>query len=150
MYLEIPLFSKMTTIQTTTQGRLFPDNQALLQHLYADVTRISQVSTNDIILHTADRDLSSPPRPPLRGKTAAQTHEDALVALTQGTLVMDVQTIVANEHFGTAMGILRARKEGRGDLAIPFCGVWRFEKGLAAEHWENAVNARALEEWLLS
>jgi hypothetical protein len=140
----------MTAIQTPAQGRLFPDNQALLQHLYADVTRISQVSTNDIILHTADRDLSSPPRPPLRGKTAAQAHEDALVALTQGTLVMDVQTIVANEHFGTAMGILRARKEGRGDLAIPFCGVWRFEKGLAVEHWENAVDARALEAWLSS
>lgn len=127
----------------------FPDNIALLRYLYEDVTRISEVSSPDIILHPADRDVSNPPRQPLVGLSAVQAHEDALLAATHGTLVMDVESITANEHFGAVMGKLRAKKEGRSEVAVPFCGLWRFKDGRAVEHWENAVDAAKLGEWLM-
>jgi len=77
-----------------------------------------------------------------------QAHEDALFAATEGTLVMDVDSISANEHFGAVMGTLRANKKGKGEVAVPFCGVWRFQGGKAVEHWENAVDAAMLGKWL--
>ncbi|KAK4442924.1 hypothetical protein QBC34DRAFT_452814 [Podospora aff. communis PSN243] len=133
---------------TNKQASSFPDTTSLLRYVYEDLSRFSEVVSTDIVLHSADRDLSSPPKPPLRGVEAAQAHEDALIAATGGTLVMDVQTITANEHFGSVMGVLRASKAGRKDLAIPFCGVWRFEGGLAIEHWENAVDPGQFALWL--
>jgi len=126
----------------------FQTTAALLAHLYADLTRLSSVSAPYIRLHTADRDLFTPPKPPLIGIAAAQAHEENLIAATGGTLVMDVQSITANEDFGCVLGVLRATKEGRGDLAVPFCGVWRFEGGWAVEHWENARGVEEFVRWL--
>ncbi|KAM7189456.1 nuclear transport factor 2 family protein [Rhypophila sp. PSN 637] len=120
----------------------------LLKYLYQDLSRISEVSSSDILLHPADRDLCTPPREPLRGIDAAQAHEDALIAATGGALVMDVQSIDGNEHFGVVLGVLRATRSGREELAIPFCGVWRFQHGKAVEHWENAADPKVLKKWL--
>ncbi len=54
---------------------------------------------------------------------------------------MDVESITANEHFGTVLGMLRAKvANSEESLAVPFCGVWRFQGGQAVEHWENASN----------
>ncbi|KAK0658098.1 hypothetical protein B0T16DRAFT_402990 [Cercophora newfieldiana] len=133
---------------TIPKLRPFPDTTSLLRYLYEDLSRISEVASQDILLHTADRDLTSPSKPPLRGVNAAQAHEDGLIAATGKTLVMDVQSIAANENFGTVMGVLRATKPGCEDLAIPFCGVWRFEGGWAVEHWENAVDPGRFAVWL--
>ncbi|KAM7190448.1 hypothetical protein V8F20_009731 [Naviculisporaceae sp. PSN 640] len=127
-----------------------PGNLSLLQRLYQDLSRISECVPTNIILHPADRDLFNPSRQPIRGVEAVQAHEDSLIAATEGTLVMDIQNITVNEHFGTVLGVLRASKTGREveDLAIPFCGVWRFQDGKPVEHWENAADPRALERWL--
>ncbi|KAH8744321.1 hypothetical protein F5883DRAFT_590334 [Diaporthe sp. PMI_573] len=122
---------------------------AMLRYLYADVRRISEISSADIILHPADRDLSTPPKPPLRGVAAVQAHEEALVDATGGTLVMEVDKITASDDFGTVLGTLRASQPGRGEIAVAFCGVWRFKDGLAVEHWENAANPARLVEWLV-
>ncbi|KAK0702253.1 hypothetical protein B0H67DRAFT_595390 [Lasiosphaeris hirsuta] len=127
---------------------LFEDTTSLLRYLYADLTRISEVASEDIQLHSADRNLSSPPKPPIKGVRAVQAHENALVEATGGSLVMDVESISANEHFGTVLGTLRARRHGVADLAVPFCGVWRFDCGKAIEHWENAKNPADFESWL--
>ncbi|KAK3938607.1 nuclear transport factor 2 family protein [Diplogelasinospora grovesii] len=133
----------------------FRDTTSLLRYLYTDLTRISQVSSEDIVLHPADRAIR--PREPLRGIVAAQAHEEALIAATGGTLVMDVQSISANNNFGAVLGILRSKRkrvtaEGRlleeENLAIPFCGVWRFVNGKAVEHWENATDPAELGRWL--
>lgn len=126
----------------------FPNNVALLKYLYKDLSRISDVCSNDMVLHPADRDLFSPSKRPVEGLEAVLLHEKSLIAATGGTLLMDVQDITANDHFGTVLGVLRAKKEGREDLAIPFCGVWRFRHGQAVEHWENAADTKALERWL--
>ena len=132
---------------TNDQKPPFPDTASLLRYLYNDLSRISEVASRDILLHTADRDLSSPSKTPIRGVEAAQAHEDGLIAATGGTLVMDVESITANEHFGSVMGVLRATKPDQKDLAIPFCGVWRFENGWAVEHWENAVDPGRFAVW---
>ncbi|KAK5651254.1 hypothetical protein OQA88_12662 [Cercophora sp. LCS_1] len=126
----------------------FPDTTALLRYLYADLTRISEIVSDEIVLHTADRDLHSPPKAPVKGVAAVQAHEEALIASTGGTLVMDVQSLTANEHFGTSLGVLRATKAGKEDLAIPFCGVWRFKGGKAVEHWEQAADMKAFLKWV--
>jgi hypothetical protein len=126
----------------------FADNSALLRYVYADLARISIIACEDIVLHPADRDLSSPPKPPLQGIRAVQAHEEALLAATGGTLIMDVESVTANDHFGAVMGTLRATKDGCEDLAIPFCGVWRFVDGWAVEHWENASDPNKLGLWL--
>lgn len=117
----------------------------MLRWLYADLTRISQVATSNIILHRV-HDHGHP----LHGAAAAQAHEEGLVAAAGGTLVMDVDRVSANKHFGSVMGTLRAQSRHRGvpDLAVPFCGVWRFEKGRLAEHWENvSVNPVKVAQW---
>ncbi|KAK3684119.1 hypothetical protein B0T22DRAFT_270095 [Podospora appendiculata] len=133
---------------STTAPPPFTDTTALLRFLYQDLSRISQVAADDILLHRADRDLSSPPLPPVRGKRAVQAHEDALIAATGGTLVMEVHHVQADEHFGTVLGTARATARGQADLAMPFCGVWRFVEGRAVEHWENAMDAAAMARWL--
>ncbi|KAK0723334.1 hypothetical protein B0T26DRAFT_740310 [Lasiosphaeria miniovina] len=132
-----------------------PNTTALLRYLYSDVRRISDVASPDIILHPADRRVSASRvvdgaagRPPLVGLAAAQAHEDALVAATRGTLRMDVQGMIADAHFGAVLGVLRATRQGCDDLAVPFCGVWRFVDGWAVEHWENAADPAALARWL--
>lgn len=126
----------------------FPDTTTLLKYLYQDVRHFDQIASEDIILHAVDRDLSTPPRPPVRGIVAVQAHVEALVAATGGTLVMDVSSITANDDFGVALGTLRASREGAEVLAIPVCGVWKFKDGLAIEHWENAQDAAKMRDWI--
>lgn len=141
----------------------FNDTNSLLRYLYADLTRIRQVASDDIVLHPADRSLRHGPggeeSAAIRGIEKVQAHEEALVAATGGTLVMEIDRITAKEHFGAAFGTLRAKSGARGpahhhdgtiadDLAMPFCGLWKFVDGKAVEHWENAADPARLKEWL--
>ncbi|KAI0469051.1 hypothetical protein F4859DRAFT_488370, partial [Xylaria cf. heliscus] len=112
-----------TTTDDPTVAITFENTKELLLYLYADLTRLSRVASPEIILHR----FTDPSRP-LEGIAAAQAHEEALVAATGGTLVMEVESVVANAHFGAVLGVLRAKggDKGREDLAVPFCGLWRF------------------------
>ncbi|MNI90286.1 hypothetical protein D3C73_1477910 [compost metagenome] len=56
---------------------------------------------------------------------------------------MDVQSIIANDHFGAVMGALRLLIRGK-EHEMPFCGLWRFRNGRIIEHWENAYDAAVL------
>ncbi|KAK1827443.1 hypothetical protein QBC39DRAFT_361929 [Podospora conica] len=132
----------------TGVNRKFPDTTSLLQYLYQDIRHFREISSDDIILHPADRDLSTPPRPPVRGVVAVQAHAEALVAATGGTLSMDIDSITANDHYGVALGTIRASREGVEALAIPVCGVWKFKDGKAVEHWENAHDAAKIRDWI--
>ncbi|KAK7966329.1 uncharacterized protein PG986_000606 [Apiospora aurea] len=126
----------------------FANSDDMLRWLYADLTRISQVAAPDIVLHRVGDHGR-----PLRGAAAAQAHEDGLVAAAGGTLAMDVDRVSTNAHFGTVLGTLRAQARGQSqpipDLAVPFCGVWRFdERGRLAEHWENvSVDPAKVARW---
>ncbi|KAJ8123490.1 hypothetical protein O1611_g9576 [Lasiodiplodia mahajangana] len=122
----------------------FRDTAELLYYLYADLTRLSQVASPNIVLHRFND-----PSNPLRGIAAAQAHEEALVTATGGTLVMDVESVVANLYFGAVLGVIRAQSPGLEDLAVPFCGLWRFVDGKPVEHWENtAGDAQEIASWL--
>jgi hypothetical protein len=70
------------------------------------------------------------------------------IRLTEDTLVMDVQGIQANDYFGTVVGTLPVYLCGR-DMAMPFCGLWRFRDGHVIEHWENAYDVRAFGRFLM-
>ncbi len=129
----------MTTVpaQTTTHP-----NVGTLRAVYAELPRIAEFATEDIVLHRADRTPENPHA--LRGVEAALAHERALVRMTGDTLVMDVAQISANDHFGTVIGVLRATSPR--EIAMPFCGLWRFVDGRLAEHWENAYDPAALRD----
>ncbi|MGK9233658.1 ester cyclase [Inquilinus limosus] len=121
-------------------------NAEALRAIYADLSRIAEFADDDIVLHTADRGVSGRP-PQVVGKEAVLAHELGLIHLTGNTIVMDVQDITANDHFGAVLGILRARLNG-SDIGMPFCGLWRFRNGRIVEHWENAYDAAALGRFL--
>jgi hypothetical protein len=115
-------------------------NSETLRLLYEDFSRLDEYATEDIRLHPADRTVGTPP---IAGTTAALAHEKALVEATGGTLFMEVESICANDFFGAVIGTLRSSSDGAG-VAMPFCGLWRFEDGQVTEHWENAYDPSAL------
>ncbi|KAK8066763.1 hypothetical protein PG997_013510 [Apiospora hydei] len=141
-----PASSSSSSSSTPT----FANSDDMLRWLYADLTRISQVAAPGIVLHRVGDHGH-----PLRGAAAAQAHEDGLVAAAGGTLVMDVDRVSTNAHFGTVLGTLRAQARSQTqtqnipDLAVPFCGVWRFdERERLAEHWENvSVDPAKVARW---
>jgi ketosteroid isomerase-like protein len=115
-------------------------NAETLRTIYADLSRLVDYASDDVILHAAER-KSSDGR--YVGKNAVAAKEQELLRLTGNTLVMDVEQIIANDHFGAVLGVLRARRNG-DPLAVPFCGLWRFHDGVIVEHWENAYDVAAL------
>ena len=123
-------------------------NVRTLRAIYADLTRLGEYAANDMVLHTAEREVSSDiTAGRIVGKKAAVAQERELIRLTGGTLVMDVEHIAANDHFGAVFGVLRAHR-GEATLAMPFCGLWRFRDGLITEHWENAYDVSAIKTFL--
>ena len=123
-------------------------NVRTLRAVYADLTRLGEFAADDMVLHSAKREVCGDPAVArIVGKKAAVAKERDLIRLTGGTLVMDVEHIVANDHFGTVVGVLRAHRGG-ATLAVPFCGVWRFRDGLITEHWENAYDLSAFATFL--
>lgn len=107
----------------------------MLRLIYSDLTRMIDFTSEDVVLHQADRKLGTPP---VTGRQAVHEHELTLIALTGNTLLMDVENIIANDHFGAVMGVLRATSPKT--IAMPFCGLWRFASGRILEHWENAYS----------
>ncbi|MFI8301807.1 nuclear transport factor 2 family protein [Streptomyces nigra] len=120
-------------------------NVGVLRTIYADLTRLGDYAADDIVLHTANREVM-PESGKIYGKEAAVAKERQLVAATGNTLVMDVQEIIANDYFGAVTGVLRAHRNAK-ELAMPFCGLWRFCDGRIVEHWENAYNLAGLDEF---
>jgi ketosteroid isomerase-like protein len=123
-------------------------NVRTLRAVYADLTRLGEFAADDMVLHSAEREMCTDgTRGRILGKKAAVAKERDLIRMTGGTLVMDVEHIAANDHFGTVVGVLRAHR-GAATLAVPFCGVWRFRDGLIVEHWENAYDLSAFATFL--
>jgi ketosteroid isomerase-like protein len=122
-------------------------NASVLKLIYADLGRIAEHCDEAVVLHTADRGASGGPAQVV-GRKAVLDKELELIRLTGETLQMDVEHIVANDHFGAVTGVLRARRDGRA-IGMPFCGLWRFRDGRIVEHWENAYDAAALGRFLM-
>lgn len=124
---------------TQTSATAHPHTE-VLRTVYADLTRLKDYVDDGVLLHRANRTVEDPH--PCVGKDAVMAHEHALLDAAGGTLVMDVQHIVANDHFGAVLGVLRIRYPR--EASTPFCGLWRFKDGRIVEHWENAYDAPAL------
>lgn len=122
-------------------------NVAKLEHIYADLSCIAEYCDEQVILHPAERSVT-PEIQPVVGREAVLAKELALIRLSEGTLVMDVESIIANDSFGAVTGTLRVEKAGR-KIGMPFCGLWRFRDGRVLEHWENAYDARAFGAFLM-
>lgn len=122
-------------------------NVETLRHVYADLRTIDRYCDDDVVLHTADRGASGGPAQVV-GRRAVLDKELELIRLTGDTLVMDVQSVAANDYFGAVMGILRAKRDG-AQVGMPFCGLWRFRDGRIVEHWENAYDAGVLGQFLM-
>ena len=116
------------------------DNCELLLYVYGDFERLDRVATEGIVLHPAGRSSETDV---VRGLEAVLAHERDLLKSTHGTLFMDVKQIMADEHFGVVMGVLRASEPAI--VAMPFCGLWRFDGGKLVEHWENPYSFDALQ-----
>jgi hypothetical protein len=115
---------------------------SILRAVYADLASIADHSDEAVVLHPADRTM-----PDVVGKENVRTHETELIKLTDQSLLMDVESIIANDFFGAVLGKLRAEKT-RGNIAMPFCGLWRFREGRIVEHWENAYDASEFGRFL--
>jgi hypothetical protein len=124
----------MSTTESTVAVRSGAHpNVEILRAVYADLTRLGEFAADDVVLHPAEGGADHVGRQAVVGK------ERDLIGLTGGTLLMDVEHITANDYYGAVLGILRARLHGN-DLAVPFCGLWRFSDGSIVEHWENAYD----------
>ncbi len=110
-------------------------NVHTLRTVYADLTRLKDYVSPNVVLHTAERELAGAQKRVI-GRHAVDQKERSLIASTNGTLEMAVEKIIANDHFGSVIGVLRS-----STLSMPFCGLWRFEDGVIVEHWENAYDA---------
>lgn len=121
-------------------------NAAMLRAVYADLSSIGQYLTHDVVLHTAEREVPGAVRQVI-GQGPVVTHEQALIAATGATLVMRVEQIIANDYFGAVTGSLCAERDG-AKIALPFCGLWRFDNGRIAEHWENAYDVAEFGRFL--
>ncbi|KAJ2970731.1 hypothetical protein NUW58_g9610 [Xylaria curta] len=100
---------------TTTTCRDFADNEELLLYLYADLSRLSEFASEDIIIHPVHDHQQL-----IQGIEAAQAHENALIEGTGGTLVMDVEFVEAYPEVGVVAGVLRGRKGGAGGFGRAF------------------------------
>lgn len=118
-------------------------NVDILRLLYKDFSRLDEYAAEEVVLHAADR---RPGDSPVTGKRAVLAHEQALLDLTGGTMIMEVESIYANDSFGAVFATLRS--SGPAEIAMPICGLWRFADGLIVEHWENAYDAAALAQAL--
>ena len=122
-------------------------NVSALKAIYADLRCIAEYCAPDVVLHPAERSFVSSAQP-VAGREAVLAKELDLIRLTDGSLLMDVQEIIANDSFGAVTGTLRAKKEDR-TFDMPFCGLWRFRDGRIIEHWENAYDAKAFGQFLM-
>ncbi|WP_214347669.1 nuclear transport factor 2 family protein [Pseudomonas congelans] len=121
-------------------------NREVLRAVYKDMTRITEFADADIVLHKADQGAGGGLSIAV-GKEAVLAHEINLIRRTHQTLYMDVHDIVANDHFGSVLGEMRASCGGR-KIIMPFCGLWRFRDGRIIEHWENVYDVRALGNFM--
>lgn len=103
-----------------------------------DFRLLARYATEEMVLYRADRE------PPCVGREAVLAYERATAA---GNRIMDVQQVIANDHFGAVLGNVLARR-GEQRLTMPFCGLWRFVDGRIVEHWENAHDLAALRRFL--
>ncbi|RMR89747.1 Polyketide cye SnoaL-like domain protein [Pseudomonas coronafaciens pv. striafaciens] len=135
---------------SATSGKILMNklhsNREVLRAVYKDMTRITEFADADIVLHKADQGAGGGLSIAI-GREAVLSHQINLIRRTHQTLYMDVHDIIANDHFGSVLGEMRASCEGR-KIIMPFCDLWRFRDGRIIECWENVYDVRALGNFI--
>lgn len=94
----------------------------------------AKVFTEDFVAHTLGHNRTAGD---WHGAEKMAEHLALILELTQGTIKVTPLTrfAIANDRFGVVFSRATAEREGqRVDQYV--CGVWRFEEGRIAEHWE--------------
>lgn len=118
----------------------------MLRAIYEDFGLLQKFASEDIVLHTGGaRDIFAGD---YVGKQAVLAREMELYRRSEGSLVMTADHIVANDYFGSVLGRFGANRDGKRFVA-EVCGLWRFQDGLIAEHWENCADWRAAESFFV-
>lgn len=121
-------------------------NEQTLRAIYADLSLLEKFASEDIVLHAhGSRNILTGD---YVGKQAVLAREMELYRRSGGTLAMTADHIVANDHFGAALGRFTANRDGTPFVG-EICGLWRFEDGLIVEHWENCADWPAAERFLV-
>ena len=116
-------------------------NVSLLHAIYGDLETIADHCASDVVLHPAARSEA-----PVHGIDRVAAWESNFVAAFHGTLHMNIDNIIANDYFGAVTGTIRGTLTD-AEIAMPFCGLWRFQNGRLIEHWENAYDPSAFNNW---
>lgn len=118
-------------------------NVALLKKIYArDRDTFFSMVTPGYACHTPG---ASPVAGTVFGADGMRRHIEQGQALTDGTFRVTHQgNFLADDHFGLVPVRLTGRRLGRG-LDMPAFGIWRFEDGRIAEHWENPLDIPAFD-----
>nr|WP_240929694.1 nuclear transport factor 2 family protein [Streptomyces coryli] len=128
--------------QTSPAASSEHPNCATIRAVYRDLTRIAEYAADDVVYHVAARDTPEG-APDLHGKHAVTAVERWLADKTGGTLRAEVESVVANDHWGTIIGTFHFTIRGE-EHAERFCGLWKFRDGLITHHWQNAYDPVAL------
>lgn len=116
------------------------DNLELLKGIYGRTIDPAQHLTSDFTLHT-------PGNSPLAGKFVGLEefgqHLEAIQELSNGTFKLEPLTFMAADDWGLCISRLTAERNGKS-LDTNGFGLWRFEDGKLAEHWEYNRHAA---EW---
>lgn len=121
-------------------------NVERLRAVYADFGLLETYAAEDMVLHAGgSRGIMAGD---YVGRKAVLAKEMELYRRSGGTLVITLDHVVANDHFGAALGRFGAHRDGtrfEGEV----CGLWRFADGLIVEHWENCADWPAAERFFV-
>ena len=118
-------------------------NILLLHKVYArDRDTFFRMVTPAYVCHTPG---CSPVAGHVVGAEGMRGHIEHGQALSGGTFRVSHQgAFLADDHWGLVPVRLSGQREGR-TLDMQAFGVWRFEAGLIAEHWENPLDIAAFD-----
>ena len=118
-------------------------NIALLRNISArDRDTFFRMVTPAYICHTPG---TSPVAGRCVGAEGMRRHIEQGQALSGGTFRVAHQgAFLADDHWGFVPVRLSGQRLGR-TLDMPAFGVWRFESGFIAEHWENPLDIAAFD-----
>lgn len=118
-------------------------NVALLRKIYArDRDTFFSMVTPDYVCHTPG---SSPVAGRVSGADGMRRHIEQGQALSNGSFRVTHQGVfLADDRYGLVPVRLTGERPGR-TLDIAAFGIWRFEGGRIAEHWENPLDLRAFD-----
>lgn len=118
-------------------------NISLLRKIYArDRDTFFRMVTDGYVCHTPG---SSPVAGRVTGADGMRRHIEQGQELSGGSFRVTHQGhFLADDHWGMVPVRLTGERAGR-TLDMPAFGIWRFDAGRIAEHWENPLDIPAFD-----